>query len=363
MTDERGQAGAGRRRRSTRGHEPYAGRSGGRRRRAAAALAVALSAGVIAPGAGPAEAAGTPPPTAAVAIIANGIAHDVNATGVVVGYADVDGQAQAFRGRAGPPTLLGPGVAHAVNDAGHAVGRSGDRAVRWAPDGSVHVVATGTLAASALDIDSGGTVVGSITALEAGTPSGAFVRAPGDPAPRMLPPPAGYDPEGVAMDAWAINDRGTIVGTMRGGPGSEVGVVWQGPDHTATLLPGSTDHVIIGGVNDHGVIVGTSWEYPYFRPLRWASPASAPEPIGGPGLDALARDVNDRGLVAGSMAATGRSFTWDPRTGRTTPVPGLDGSPWADVWAINDRGTTAGHSTHGDPPITYATRFPPPGAG
>jgi hypothetical protein len=53
--------------------------------------------------------------------------------------------------------------------------------------------------------------------------------------------------------------------------------------------------------------------------------------------------VNERGLIVGVQYAAGVAFQWDPRTGRTTRLPGL-GDGYSDSWAVNDRAVAVGTS-------------------
>jgi hypothetical protein len=62
-----------------------------------------------------------------------------------------------------------------------------------------------------------------------------------------------------------------------------------------------------------------------------------------PGTDSNACRLNERDRVVGDQYGIGAAFQCDPRTGRTTRLPGL-GECYADASAVNDRGVTVGSS-------------------
>jgi probable HAF family extracellular repeat protein len=292
-----------------------------------------------------------------VAIAPDGIAYDINDRGVVVGYHHVDGVQRAFRWRRGGPLVdLGPGIASGVNDAGIVVGQSGGHAVRWTRDGTVEALVPGAVASEATDIDRRGTIVGNM--ILADFSSHAFILPAGATAPVELPVPAGHEGDSASVNA--LNDRGTIVGTLQlpTGEPSSLGLVWQGPSHRVRILPGTADLTTVNDVNERGVIVGSTLGGGEFRALVWTDPTRAPQDIGLPGTDSIAQAVNDRGLVVGVQFRQAKAFQWDPRTGRTTELIGAD-ADHAEALAVNNHGVAVGYSFTIDPPISHASLLAP----
>jgi probable HAF family extracellular repeat protein len=305
-------------------------------------------------------------PTGAVGIVADGTAYDVNEHGVVVGYYYRDGEQRAFRWRRGGPLVdLGPGIAYAVNDAGTVVGQShvqeGGQAVRWTRRGTVEVLAPDAVASEARDIDRHGTIVGAMNLADGS--SRAFVLPAGATEPQALPLPPGH--EGDSAAALALNDRGTIVGPLQvldGGSTSSLGLVWRGRHHQVAILPGTAESATVTGINDRGTIIGATLDLDTglgYVALRWTDPTRPPREIGVPGTGSVPHGINERGVVVGTQFNQAIPFQWDPRTGRTTTLTGID-PDHGEAYAINDHNLVVGYSISTDSPLTHATLFARP---
>jgi uncharacterized membrane protein len=93
--------------------------------------------------------------------------------------------------------------------------------------------------------------------------------------------------------------------------------------------------------------------------LRWTDPARPPQEIGVPGTGSVPYGINERGVVVGTQFNQATAFQWDPRTGRTTTLTGVD-PEHGEAYAINGRGVVVGYSFSNDPPISHATVFARP---
>jgi probable HAF family extracellular repeat protein len=243
------------------------------------------------------------------------VAAALNDRGQVVGRSRADsGDLHGFLYYGGALTDLGtlPGhhgsQAADINERGDIAGisyRYGEapHAVLWA-DGAIHdlgamPVGEGTV----LALNERRQIVGySSTLLETRGwiwQDGVFTLLP-------LPPGANYS------FAWAINDRGDIVGAVSG--------EWT----RAVLWPAT------GGVVELGVLAGD--------------------------LHSWARAINNRGQIVGSSTATdgtSRAFLW--RAGTMIDLGPLPGGTSAVASAINDGGTIVGQSTDQPAGFGHAT--------
>lgn len=285
-------------------------------------------------------------------------AADINDKGVVAGWHALDALSprHAFRRSArGAVTDLGPGEAHAVNNAGVVVGERHDsegnrHATRWDVDGQAHDLGVGP-GSWAIDVNDHGVVVG-YTPSELGFR--AFAAAPGRAAV-LLPHPAGI-PEHQDL-ATAINDRGDIAGVVVAGDTRRVSpVVWRGRHHTPTLLPAPNEYHSVTGINEHGTVLGIAIDTNGFRTVIWTGRNHREIAITASGEGAVGRAINDKGQVAGVLIETSDVFRWDPRTGLKTILQGL--FPFNDAFGMNNEGCVVGTSSFFDQ-SNRATLFAP----
>lgn len=159
-------------------------------------------------------------------------------------------------------------------------------------------------------------------------------------------PPIGYK-RFVPDD---INNLGQVVGYVPGLNGkSPMGFLWE-EERGFTALGEGAPH----GVNDSGEVIGTLYPAGLTGRPAWLRIGEATK--GFQIVDELAvsfRDINNRGLVAGSARdATGgrryRSVTWDS-TWRVHNIPHPT-SFRSVATSINDKGSIAGVASHGGGP-------------
>lgn len=297
----------------------------------------------------------------------------VNDAGAVVGSArDADDRMHAFRKEPGAPMvdLNGDAVrssAEAVNAGGVAVGYvvEGDApawqdttAVAWQPDGTRVDLGLG-VPSSANDINDAGVIVG-------GSPGGAFVREPSGHV-TVLPDPS---PSTARTTATAINEHGDVVGYSFEVSGDRP-VLWEAPDYVPVLLPTpTTEAVVANDINDDGTIVGTlTFRYTSTALLWRAGTHELVELQGGPSaVFSGANAINDAGQVAGyteeltDTTFVKRAVRWDSPDGLPTRLGGL-GGPRSDAYGINELGDVVGHASLPEPgpdglPIYHAALFP-----
>jgi probable HAF family extracellular repeat protein len=244
-------------------------------------------------------------------------AHDVNTAGQVAGYAtNTNNQARAFGWQNGAMsdlgTLGGSASASGINAFGQIVGAStagpgsGNRAVLW--DGSAIINLTPDVAASdssiAYAVNDAGHAVGALSTFNV---SKAFVWRGG--ALTLL-----EDLAGLGAFAFDINNDGQIVGSAYSPQMTPLGpmqhaVLWQdGAITDLGLLPGDEDSGA-AAINTSGQIVGSSGRTDpdtyesFYRPFLYSGGVMTAIPV--PSWEAYASDINDSGVVVGTMRAGG----------------------------------------------------------
>jgi probable HAF family extracellular repeat protein len=155
----------------------------------------------------------------------------------------------------------------------------------------------------------------------------AFLWTPADGL-ITLPRLPGYQ-QAIAFD---VNSRGQAVGRMRQDSGYSRAVLWQdGKLINLAGLPGGAAHEAVA-INDRGQIVGfTRLERGIDRPFLWENGTVSELDIA-PGENAEPYDINNDGIVVGSMGDFSRSRAFRWQDGKTTTLPGVS------AHAINDRG-------------------------
>ncbi len=109
------------------------------------------------------------------------------------------------------------------------------------------------------------------------------------------------------QDAWAVNDRGTIVGYVKG-----VGAWWSNGQRRVLPSPAAPySSYYAGNVSEDDRMVGASYYAGKYRALYWAAPTFAPIDLGHLGSgSAQALDVNSSGVVVGVSRAPYAGDEW-----------------------------------------------------
>jgi probable HAF family extracellular repeat protein len=148
--------------------------------------------------------------------------------------------------------------------------------------------------------------------------------------------------------AHSVNDQGQVVGESGGIDGdSQAAFTWQEGRAIKALepLPGG-DYGRAFGVNDHGLIVGSSDSVSAVRAVLWLPDGKIQE-IGTLEGDSSSQAyaVNNHGQVVGFSAGPKgtRAFIWT-KEGGMKDLGGLPGSDYTEAMAINEAGQVVGRS-------------------
>ena len=290
------------------------------------------------------------------------IAYDVNDAAQVVGYSTTSFQTRAFLWQNGQMTNLGAlhsnfSAGYAVNGLGHVVGNSAQsngnpRATLWR-DGSI-IDLTPDVAVYesswASGINDAGRWIGSVQ-LEEMPPWHGFV------AQGLARTPLGHLGGGSSFPS-DINNTGQVVGSSYTQVVSEVeqiehAFLWENGVLTDLgVLPDDVESTA-AAINSAGVVVGSSFRINTAtfqetrRPFIYENGSMMAIPV--PSADARAADINDSGVVVGTMKASGggsQNHAWIYADGVVTNlnalIPAGSGLHLAFANAINSAGQIVG---------------------
>lgn len=152
-------------------------------------------------------------------------------------------------------------------------------------------------------------------------------------------------PGGTNSSAFAVNDRGTIVGRADAADGRTHPARWSTDGVTALELPPDAQGGTASHVNELDMAAGNltiDWEY---RAARWDSNGVLTDLGVLPGMtSSYVLDMNNRGVVVGVSHRDqnpSRPVLWTP-TGRIVELKLLPGGIRGSAKAINDDGTIVG---------------------
>jgi probable HAF family extracellular repeat protein len=299
----------------------------------------------------------------------NSMAYALNASGVVVGYAnDAAGGVRAFLRAPGQPMVdLGDFnrdytrgvVAEDVNDAGQVVGSAMHNSYGWyrtfvitpedtdgdgQPDlwfrdsdgDGLNDLARDTAVAGARNrINAAGQVMSLLN-------NGGTVLWEEGVSTSLL------GPDGSMFWGDVLNDAGWVAGTIQAGYYSRMPYLWR--DGVVTVIPLPPGCLDLSGqlaMNNRGQVAGSCNDAAGRRAFLWDEVGGAIDlgTFGGTISDAY--DVNEAGQVAGWAQLLGgelHAFVWSPATGMVDLGTLL--GPYSEGFEINERGWVAGSSTN-----------------
>jgi len=286
-------------------------------------------------------------------------ARDINAHGLMAGFARRDGESRPVLWEGGGILELsgigpGGGFAWAVNNRRQVVGQGDISTGAFLWENSITytlptLVGYESGSTSARGINDLGQIVG--WAYEAtATPQRQAVLWDGGSAVGLGVPPGATESE-----ARALNASGRIVGTSTDSDGVWVATLWE--NGSAVALPGQGEYgSSANDINELGHIAG--WTYPVAHPLSvlWIDGEMIPLDIPDEFVNE-AMGINNHGQVAGYAQdqITGGSWGYLWMDGRYYPLPGLGGGQ-ARASSINDEGQVSGYArdTNGvDRPVIW----------
>ncbi|MEU4194758.1 hypothetical protein AB0E69_22855 [Kribbella sp. NPDC026611] len=150
------------------------------------------------------------------------------------------------------------------------------------------------------------------------SPSGGYASRPvlwTDGKPQWL------DPE---PDFWSeatdVNNSGTVIGQTGSADGGRHAWTWENGSYKAVPVPDGLEDPTLSAINNRGDIVGYAWDptAEIFVSMVWPA-GKSPIQLAAKG-DALAGDINEKGVVVGTVRST---------TG-TTGTTGTAASVWLD---------------------------------
>ena len=138
---------------------------------------------------------------------------------------------------------------------------------------------------------------------------------------------------GSSSRAWGINDRGQIVGESDTATGDTHAFLWQGGEMFDLAEAGNFNRAF--AINHRPEIVG----HYQLDALLWRKGTLMPLGI------LSARDVNDRGVIAGSDSTGGEFHAVLWRGGEVIDLGTLPGGTGSEARSINNQGQVVGDST------------------
>ena len=193
--------------------------------------------------------------------------------------------------------------------------------------------------------------------LSAGLSVLAINPASAQPYPGYIYTDLGPLPSGDDSFATAINSTGQAVG-FSSVAGNRHATLWNGTTPTdLSMLPGSGNYSEAWGINNNGMVAGSSWSAADddTRATVWNSTAATRlDPLSGSD-SSFGHAINDHNQVAGwSSTDEGmRATLWN---GTTATELGTLGGNSSIAYAINDDGKVAGQSTiNSDSSVRHAT--------
>ncbi|MBT8224731.1 MAG: hypothetical protein HKP61_02815 [Dactylosporangium sp.] len=164
--------------------------------------------------------------------------------------------------------------------------------------------------------------------------------------------------------AYDINDRGQIVGQCGDEVTTAKACLWE-PDGTLRIVAGRPDdNAIARAINNRGVVVGSYGDADrHDRAFAWSAGVLTPL-TGADDHSAIATDVNDAGTIVGHWYLPSPVGPWVWRDGHLTELPASasgsrQGPP--TPYAVNRIGVIAGTSGTEDDPWFHAVLWHPSG--
>jgi probable HAF family extracellular repeat protein len=238
----------------------------------------------------------------------------------------------------------------AINGSGMAAGMSVDgagdhHAVLWSADGSIADLGAASASSEAFDVNDLGQAVGDADQEAVLWSGGSTIALDA----------VGYE----RSEARAINDVGQVVGWVRSsGDYKNLAFVWQDANGNGVSDPGEmqlpygpgVDAVALD-INDAGQVVGQRWFDAAGQLRGFLKNGQVTKMLGTlGGASSLARAINASGQVVGTaknLSGLDRAFLWTPSvpngtTGIMTDLGALSSYPRSEAFGISDQGAIVG---------------------